>query len=89
MIGQQEGLDLLLKSIDHICTKSRNDIQFVIVGDGPEFPNVRALSKQKDLNEFMTFTGRVEDKTLFTALSTADVCVNPDRFNEMNEIIEQ
>jgi len=30
------------------------------------------------LAEFVTFTGRVDDTTLFKVLSTADVCVNPD-----------
>ena len=47
VIGQQEGLDLLLQSIDHIVRKCGNhDIQFVIVGDGPELPNIRALARQ-------------------------------------------
>jgi glycosyltransferase involved in cell wall biosynthesis len=31
------------------------------------------------------FTGRVDDATLFSVLSTADVCVNPDRPNAMND----
>jgi glycosyltransferase involved in cell wall biosynthesis len=39
-----------------------------------------------DLQEFVTLTGRVDDKTLFTILSTADVCVNPDRVTTMNDI---
>jgi glycosyltransferase involved in cell wall biosynthesis len=33
----------------------------------------------------VTFTGRVPDETLFEVLSTADVCVNPDRVNAMND----
>jgi glycosyltransferase involved in cell wall biosynthesis len=33
----------------------------------------------------VTFTGRVDDQTLFTILSTANVCVNPDRPNPMND----
>ena len=39
-----------------------------------------------DLSEFVTFTGRVDDTTLFKVLSTADVCVNPDRPNAMNDM---
>ena len=39
----------------------------------------------KDLREFVTFTGRAPDDTLFEILSTADVCVNPDRVNAMND----
>jgi glycosyltransferase involved in cell wall biosynthesis len=86
VIGQQEGLDLLLLSLEHIVRRhGRNDVQFVVVGDGPELPNIKELAKQRQLNEFVTFTGRVDDTTLLTVLSTADVCVNPDRFNAMND----
>jgi len=38
-----------------------------------------------ELDELVTFTGRVDDATLFTILSTADVCVNPDRPSSMND----
>ena len=33
----------------------------------------------------MTFTGRVPDDELLAMLNTADVCVNPDVANEMND----
>ena len=38
------------------------------------------------LSEFVTFTGRVDHSTLFKVLSTADVCVNPDRPNALNDL---
>jgi glycosyltransferase involved in cell wall biosynthesis len=86
VIGQQEGLDLLLASVEHIVRQcGRNDIQFIIVGDGPELPNIKELVRKSQLDEFVTFTGRVNDAMLLTVLSTADVCVNPDRFNDMND----
>jgi glycosyltransferase involved in cell wall biosynthesis len=34
----------------------------------------------------VTFTGRVPDRELIEILSTADVCVNPDKPCEMNDI---
>jgi len=37
------------------------------------------------LADFVTFTGRVPDEMLLEALCTADVCVNPDIANEMND----
>ena len=86
VIGKQEGIDLLLESIKHIRERrNRDDIQFVIVGSGPELENVKKLAMAFDLDELVTFTGRVDDATLFTILSTADVCVNPDRPNAMND----
>lgn len=86
VIGKQEGLDLLLESIRHIRQRrNRDDIQFVIVGSGPELEEVKKLATAFELDELVTFTGRVDDATLFTILSTADVCVNPDRPNAMND----
>jgi glycosyltransferase involved in cell wall biosynthesis len=86
VIGGQEGIDLLLEAVNHVVrSKNRHDIQFVVMGSGPELETVKELSNKLELNEYVTFTGRVDDATLFTVLSTADVCVNPDRFNEMND----
>jgi glycosyltransferase involved in cell wall biosynthesis len=47
--------------------------------------DLRALTEELGLGEFVTFTGRAPDETLFEILSTADVCVNPDRVNAMND----
>jgi glycosyltransferase involved in cell wall biosynthesis len=38
------------------------------------------------LTDWVTFPGRVDDETLFEILSTADVCVNPDRVTKMNDM---
>ncbi|HEY1612441.1 MAG TPA: glycosyltransferase family 4 protein [Rhizomicrobium sp.] len=86
VIGAQEGLDLLLEAAAHMRDAlGRRDVQFVIVGDGPEFEHVKAMCAAMALDDVFTFTGRVDDNTLFTVLSTADVCVNPDRPNAMND----
>jgi len=86
VIGRQEGLDLLLESVRHIVvTKGRSDIQFAIMGSGPEWDAVKAQSEAMGLADYVTFAGRVDDHTLMTVLSTADVCVNPDRPGVMND----
>ncbi len=85
VIGAQEGLDLLMQSVKHIVQRGRSDVQFVVAGGGPALDDVRMVSNELGVNEFVTFAGRVDDRTLFTILSTADVCVNPDRPNPMND----
>ena len=86
VIGQQEGLDLLLKSVRHIkSVRNRNDVHFAIVGGGPELEVIKELAKEMQLSDEVTFLGRVDDPTLFSVLSSADVCVNPDRPNAMND----
>jgi glycosyltransferase involved in cell wall biosynthesis len=87
VMGKQEGLDLLLRSISHIVTRrGRTDIQFVLVGGGTELEALRLLCKDLELEEFVTFPGRLPDEALFDVLSTADVCVNPDPVNAMNDM---
>ncbi|MGO9419176.1 glycosyltransferase family 4 protein [Roseiarcus sp.] len=87
VIGRQEGLDLLLESVKYIVRDlKREDIQFVLVGDGPSRKRMEALSVEMGLADYVTFLGRAPDDELFSVLSTADVCVNPDRVNPMNNL---
>ena len=73
VIGQQEGLDLLLLSLEHIVRQHhRNDVQFVIVGDGPELSNIKELARQRQLEEFVTFTGRVDDRNVAGIMRVVD-----------------
>ena len=44
------------------------------------------MTKEKQLEDTVNFTGRVPDNELLEVLSTADVCVNPDKPCEMNDI---
>ena len=86
VMGTQEGMDLLLKAAAHVVHElGRRDVQFCLVGGGPSLHDLKALTEELGVGEFVTFTGRVPDETLFEILSTADVCVNPDRVNVMND----
>ncbi len=69
--------------IIHDC--HRTDIHFGIVGSGSELPNIRRLASDLKIDDHFTFTGRVPDETLLEYLNTADVCVNPDEHNPMND----
>lgn len=86
VIGKQEGIDLLLESVAYMRdTLKRDDAQFVIVGGGTEVPALREMSRRLAVDDRVEFTGRLPDAALWETLSTADVCVNPDRANEMND----
>lgn len=86
VMGKQEGLDLLLEAIRYLVhDKMRKDIQFVLVGGGTELQEIKAMAGRLDIVDYVTFTGRVPDDELISVLNTADVCVNPDRYNSMND----
>ena len=82
----QEGLDILLDVALHIKKQGRSDIHFTCVGGGPGLAGLRQLTKERDLEDTVNFTGRISDQELLDVLSTADVCVNPDKPCEMNDI---
>jgi len=82
----QEGLDILLEVALYIKNSGRCDVHFTCVGGGPGLAGLRQMVKDKNLEDIVNFTGRISDADLLTILSTADVCVNPDKPCEMNDI---
>jgi glycosyltransferase involved in cell wall biosynthesis len=85
VIGEQEGIDLLLQSLKIIVSK-RQDIQIAIVGGGTHVEELKKICTHLGLDDFVDFYGRVSDEILVGVLNTADVCVNPDKPTEMNNL---
>ncbi|MEH1821202.1 MAG: glycosyltransferase family 4 protein [Nostoc sp.] len=95
VMGEPEGIDYLLQSVRYIVyEKKRQDIHFMLIGSGPMFEKLQALSEELEVNEFVEFTGRIPDNELLARLSSCDICANPDKkmpYNDrstMNKIME-
>lgn len=87
VIGQQEGMDLLVAAADHLIRRlGRNDVHFLIVGFGPEVPTVKADVVARGLQGYFTFTGALYGEDLLRALNSCDIGVSPDPKNPMNDI---
>jgi glycosyltransferase involved in cell wall biosynthesis len=85
-MGSQDGLDLLLSSIEHIVKQeNRLDTHFVLVGGGAVLPELREIVTRKDLDAFVTFAGQVSHDEVVNYLANADVGVAPDPKNAMND----
>lgn len=86
VIGQQEGIEYLLEAARIIKEeKGRDDIFWGIVGGGPHLDALRRQAADMGLGDIVEFTGRVSDEVMLDYLNTADVCVNPDEYNAMND----
>lgn len=86
VIGQQEGIEYLLEAARYLKEeRHRDDIFWGIVGGGPHLAQLRRQCSEMGLDDIVEFTGRVSDQTLLDYLNTADVCVNSDEYNEMND----
>jgi glycosyltransferase involved in cell wall biosynthesis len=87
VMGRQEGIDYLLQAVAHMVHDlRRTDVHFALVGGGTSLDAMRSLAAQLGVADYVTFTGRVPDAEMLQVLNTADVCVNPDIANDMNDI---
>lgn len=86
VMGEQEGIEHLLQAASYIVNDfGRHDVQFGLVGGGTSFTTMVQLARNLHIADYVTFTGRVPDEVLLDVLNTADLCVNPDVHNEMND----
>lgn len=85
VMGNADGVDLLIeiaREVVHVA--GRKDIQFLIMGTGPQYDNIKALRDRYDLADYVTMPGRVSDEYLGRALTTIDVGVACDPTNDYN-----
>jgi len=85
-MSTQEGLDILIDVALRLKNLGRREVHFICVGGGPGLPNLRKLTREKNVDDMVTFTGWIPDTQLLETLSTADVCVNPDKPCPMNSM---
>lgn len=84
VIGQQEGIEYLLEAAKYIKQRS-NNVFWGIVGGGPHLESLKLQSRKMGLDDCVEFTGRIPDRQMLEYLNTADVCVNSDKYNSMND----
>ncbi len=84
VIGQQEGMEYLLEAA-RIIKQRGHSVFWGVVGGGPHLENIKKQAHEMQLDDCVEFTGRVSDEKMLAYLNTADVCVNCDRYNSMND----
>lgn len=87
VIGQQEGMDLLVAAADHLIRKlGHNRVHFMIVGFGPQLPEVERDVLARGLGAYFTFTGALYGEDMLAVLNSIDIGLSPDPKNPMNDI---
>ena len=84
VIGQQEGIEYLLEAAQ-IIKQRGNSVFWGVVGGGPHLEALKKQAHEMQLDDCVEFTGRVPDEQMLTYLNTADVCINCDKYNSMND----
>ena len=86
VMGNADGVDYLVNAAEHIVHKlGRRDVQFLLMGTGPEHAGLVALRDKLGLQEFVDLPGRVSNDFLFSALRTIDLGVACDPINPYND----
>jgi glycosyltransferase involved in cell wall biosynthesis len=85
VMGRQEGIEYLLEAVDLLAAKGL-DVQLALVGSGPDRERLEAIAAERGITDRVEFHGRVDDRTMQSILAAADVCVNPDEVNPMNDL---
>jgi glycosyltransferase involved in cell wall biosynthesis len=85
IIGQQEGLDLMVEAVGHLVAAG-HDVHCVVVGFGPHLPAIEALVAERGLGDRITFTGALYGAEMLAALNAVDIGLAPDPRNAMNDI---
>ena len=86
VMGNADGVDYLINAAAHaVQTLGRRDVQFLLMGSGPEHAGLVALRDKLELQQFVDLPGRVSNEFLFSALRTIDLGVACDPINPYND----
>ena len=71
-IGQEKNIDFLIRTFKKLLGK-RNDLYFVIIGEGEEKENLEKLTEELDLTNRIIFTGGKDREYVIDAYKAADI----------------
>jgi glycosyltransferase involved in cell wall biosynthesis len=82
----QDGVEYSLYALHELVYKrGRHDVSLVIMGDGEHASILRALSHELNLDDYVNFTGWIDEEDILRYLTVADVGLTPDPQNGLNE----
>jgi glycosyltransferase involved in cell wall biosynthesis len=86
VMGNADGVHYILEAAAHLVQRlGRKDIQFLLMGTGPEFGGLVRRRNELGLGDCVEMPGRVSNEYLFGALRTMDLGVSSDPMNAYND----
>lgn len=86
VMGDADGVNYLLEAAAHLVHRmGRSDVQFLLMGTGPEHAKLLQQRERLGLEAFVDLPGRVTNEFLFSALRTIDAGVSCDPINAYND----
>lgn len=86
VMGEQDGVKYALYALhDLVYIYGHRDVSAVFIGSGSALPELQALVRQLELDEYTFFPGWLERDKIVSYLASADVGLQPDPQNGLNE----
>lgn len=86
VMGNADGVNYILEAANRVVHGlGRRDVQFLLMGTGPEYEKLVQQRNQLGLAEFVDLPGRVSNEFLFSALQTIDAGISGDPINSYND----
>jgi glycosyltransferase involved in cell wall biosynthesis len=80
VMGPQDGVHLVLEAAAELIHRmGREDVQFVLMGDGDRLPYLQRLAAELEIEPWVSFTGFADDDTICRYLSSSDLGLQPDQ----------
>jgi glycosyltransferase involved in cell wall biosynthesis len=87
IMGPQDGVDIALRALAILVNDmGREDVHVAFLGFGDCLAELKELSAELGLGDYVTFTGRADAKMITQYLSTADIGLSPDPLNPLNDV---
>lgn len=87
IMGPQDGVDQILRVMEELVHKrDRSDIRAILMGFGDCYDDLRQDCTALGLDEFVSFTGRVDRKMIGEVMSRADIGLCPDLKTPLNDV---
>ena len=87
IMGPQDGVDQALLVIDELVhARRRHEVRATLLGFGDCLDDLRAQCSRLDLDDHVTFTGRVDRVEIAEYLSRADIGLCPDLKTPLNDV---
>ena len=86
VMGNADGVHYILDAAAHLVHRlGRRDVQFLLMGTGPEYEGLLRRRAELRLKEYVEMPGRVSNEFVFTAMRTMDLGVSGDPKNSYND----
>ena len=84
-----KGISLIIEALEMLCAK-KFDFRMIFVGDGNDLTAAKSMVKGKNLDDYVHFTGRINDReTIRTYYSRADLFLLPSTYDNAPLVVQE